>query len=155
MPIITTNLSGTTITVFQSGASYQWVKCPAYSIISGETAQNFTATASGDYAVIVTLNGCSDTSACVTVNKAGINNQPKAISNLAIYPNPNCGIFTIKSNGKGFYNVFNELGQIIQSFELNDKNSFTVNIENLSVGVYYISGMNNDYFVTKKVLVIK
>ena len=50
---------------------YQWVDCNNnYSQISGATNQEFTATTSGSYAVILSGGGCSDTSNCVTVSYA-------------------------------------------------------------------------------------
>ena len=37
-----------------------------------ETSQEFTPTTNGEYAVIVTNNGCSDTSNCLTLTTVGI-----------------------------------------------------------------------------------
>jgi len=66
-------LSDTTITANNASASYQWIDCSDMSVINGETSSSFTATASGDYAVIVTEGGCSSTSNCTTVE---VNNAP-------------------------------------------------------------------------------
>lgn len=54
------------------GTSYQWLSCPGFTPIAGQTNQSFMATSNGDYAVEVTLNGCKDTSACYTVTGIGI-----------------------------------------------------------------------------------
>ncbi|MCI5054701.1 MAG: T9SS type A sorting domain-containing protein [Flavobacteriales bacterium] len=53
-----------TLTAEESGASYQWVACPSYTPLAGDTLQSFTTSVSGEYAVIITKNGCVDTSAC-------------------------------------------------------------------------------------------
>ncbi|MEI8204074.1 MAG: T9SS type A sorting domain-containing protein [Bacteroidota bacterium] len=62
---------GTTLTATASGAGYQWLNCNGYSIIAGQSAQSYTASASGSYAVIVTQNGCADTSECYPVYIGG------------------------------------------------------------------------------------
>ncbi|TSJ48029.1 T9SS type A sorting domain-containing protein [Fluviicola chungangensis] len=69
-----------------SGASFQWVNCNAnFAAIPGETSPVFTPTANGNYAVIVTDNGCSDTSACFLYTNLSINELDQSIS---VYPNP-------------------------------------------------------------------
>ena len=86
-PVETTSLNGYTIMSNQAGAAYQWIICPAMTYISGATNQSYTATADGDYAVIVTLGECSDTSACVSIVITGIG-KVAADNQFTIYPNP-------------------------------------------------------------------
>lgn len=74
--LATLNLSVTAVnlTVVQAGgnlvsqatnAQYQWLDCAnGYAIIPGATAPQFPLTTAGSYAVEVTQNGCTDTSAC-------------------------------------------------------------------------------------------
>ena len=62
--------------------------------IVGETAQSFTATITGNYAVVVTENSCTDTSACTFVQvvglpEFGLNNE------VIVHPNPTSGEVTI------------------------------------------------------------
>ena len=63
-------LENGTLTATTGGAEYQWLDCDDnFSPIEGETAQSFTPTVSGNYAVEITENGtCVDTSACYTVS---------------------------------------------------------------------------------------
>jgi hypothetical protein len=49
------------------GISLQWMDCTPGTVFSGATSPTFTAYANGDYAVIVSDNGCVDTSTCVSV----------------------------------------------------------------------------------------
>lgn len=86
---INTNLSfnGFTITVTQTGATYQWIDCNTMQPIPGETGQSFTATANGSYAVEVTLNGCTETSVCSDITGIGIGETGFA-SDVRLYPNP-------------------------------------------------------------------
>jgi hypothetical protein len=63
-----TTFNGSTITANANGASYQWVDCNnGNTPISGATNQSYTPMMNGDYAVIVSQNGCSATSNCVTI----------------------------------------------------------------------------------------
>ncbi len=76
------------------GASYQWIDCSTNQIIVDSTNQTFSVNWSGDFAVVVTENGCSDTSNCITVITSDINNE-KLLRNYNIFPNPFDEIVTI------------------------------------------------------------
>ncbi|MEL6534424.1 MAG: hypothetical protein AAFQ98_03375 [Bacteroidota bacterium] len=66
---ITVSTVGETITSNQATGTYRWLDCnDSYSIISGETAQSYTPTTNGAYAVEVTNTGCVDTSSCVVIS---------------------------------------------------------------------------------------
>ncbi|MEI6123508.1 MAG: T9SS type A sorting domain-containing protein [Bacteroidota bacterium] len=71
---------GATLTAAASGAGYQWLNCIGFAIIPGQISQSYLATVSGSYAVIVSQNGCSDTSDCSSVYIAGPPAQPGDIS---------------------------------------------------------------------------
>ena len=70
--VITVNTSvtqnGSMLTANASGAAYEWLNCNGNILVQGETAQSFTATSTGSYAVIVTQNGCADTSSCYSTD---------------------------------------------------------------------------------------
>ena len=72
-----------------------------------------------------------------------------------IYPNPNTGVFTIQSNTEAVYSIVNDLGQTIMTFKLNAGNNYTVNIENIASGIYFIYGINDAQVVRQKVIVNK
>ncbi|MCJ8288130.1 MAG: T9SS type A sorting domain-containing protein [Crocinitomicaceae bacterium] len=76
-----------------NGGTYEWINCTTGAPIVGETGQEFIATTNGDYAVVITLNGCSDTSNCVTVENADIDQH--FLESISLYPNPTEGKFTI------------------------------------------------------------
>lgn len=60
--------SGMTLSAIASGATYQWLNCNGFTQITGAINQTYTATTVGNYAVVVTQNGCSDTSICLTAD---------------------------------------------------------------------------------------
>jgi PKD repeat protein len=73
LPSTGTSLTNSTITALQSFATYQWVECPALTLIPNANDMMYTATSNGAYAVIVTSpQGCADTSACVSISGLGI-----------------------------------------------------------------------------------
>ncbi len=79
--------TGATLTANATGSTYQWIDCDnGNSIVPGATNQSYTGTSNGNFAVIVTSNGCTDTSACQN-NTFGISENSLAISST-IYPNP-------------------------------------------------------------------
>jgi len=81
---------GNQLTADQNGALYQWLDCDnGLAVIPGEVNQSFTAGASGNYAVQITLLNCTgggdmvDTSTCVTVDCQGdIDNDVNQIGSL-------------------------------------------------------------------------
>lgn len=79
--------TASTLTAHATGTSYQWLNCSNNTAIQGATSKDFTPTASGNYKVVVTKNGCSDTSNCYAVTTTGIE-QPAFAQHVNIYPNP-------------------------------------------------------------------
>lgn len=62
---LTLSMTDNIVTANATGATYQWINCSSNSVLMGETNQNYTIMDNDSYAVIVTQNGCSDTSTCV------------------------------------------------------------------------------------------
>ena len=143
------------ITANAVGAVYQWLDCNNNnSIIDGETGKSFTATTNGSYAVVVTENGCADTSICVTITTVGI--IENAITNqVSIYPNPNQGLVNIEFGNlkEVSIKVFNVSGQLIYHKE--DINTSTHQFKlNEAPGVYVLEvnahGEKQQYKLMKK-----
>lgn len=81
------SINGLTLSASVTGASYQWINCKDNTAIPGENDQFFTATSNGNYAVIVNLNDCIDTTDCVEINDVGL--VKNTIDDLlTISPNP-------------------------------------------------------------------
>jgi hypothetical protein len=86
--------NGTTLVSNETGAVYQWIECSTVAAISGAVNASFTPLVNGNYAVVVTKNGCSDTSACYFVTVVGIIN-PNFETEVLLYPNPTKGDFVL------------------------------------------------------------
>ena len=120
-------VSGITLTAMESNANYQWLDCDNGNVsLSGETGKSFIATLNGNYAVEITKNNCTDTSACYTVNQVGINPLNNSLSGMELYPNPSSGDFVIV---------------------------FPVVVENVKVSIYSINGklMENKSFTNNSI----
>ncbi|MEQ1732965.1 MAG: T9SS type A sorting domain-containing protein, partial [Bacteroidia bacterium] len=147
----TTTVTGDSITATVAGATYQWIDCSTNAALSNDTNQSYVATATGSYAVVVTLNGCTDTSACVSI----IITNTKAINTAAVisaYPNPNNGTFSITTATYGTYTIVNELGQVVGTFTTN-ANETTAHIAGLVSGVYVIKNTQNGTIARTKIVV--
>jgi hypothetical protein len=78
--------NGITLTAAAISVTYQWIDCSTNQPVVGATNQSFTTTeAVGTYAVIVTANGCSDTSTCISVDQSGLS---EGDINFGLIPNP-------------------------------------------------------------------
>jgi hypothetical protein len=134
-------LAGITLTATQSGGTYQWVDCGNGNLpIGGATNQSYTATANGSYAVVLTFNGCSETSSCTAVTTVGIE-EITNFSNLVLYPNPTNGQFTIN-----FGNEYDEV--LIEITEANGKKVKKQKFRNTSNEAISFTGQSGIYFVT-------
>jgi hypothetical protein len=136
---VATTTAVTTITATQAGATYAWLNCTTNQLIAGATAQSYTPTLTGNYAVIVTNGTCFDTSACVTISFVGVNELGKD-SNFKIYPNPATDILTIQvadlSNGSSF-TIVDQHGRKVKAGNL-EGGETNVNIKDLKNGVYVL-----------------
>lgn len=57
-----------TLNANETNATYQWFNCSTTQGIADSTANSFTAFVDGEYAVVITKDGCVDTSNCHYVN---------------------------------------------------------------------------------------
>lgn len=137
-PSINNNVtvSGSTITAAQAGAAYQWVNCSNGTAITGATTQSFIPSVAGNYSVMITLAGCTQTSSCqlVTLRVHDVD----AIPELKISPNPTSGILKITAKNEiEKVEITNFAGQRLMSFQPNSVNT-EINISQLKEGVYLV-----------------
>jgi len=150
---IATSLSGTTITAVANPATYQWIDCTNSNvIIAGATNQSYISTVNGSYAVIVTQNGCSDTSACVSITNTGINGSIQN-SELLIYPNPaNDKVIIELGNLIGEYlKIMNAIGQVVYDAEIKNT-KIEIDLSVFANGIYTIQVQTAKGIVLKKLV---
>lgn len=124
-----------TLTVAQTGATYQWIDCGTQQPISGANSQSYTATTQGSYACTVTLGDCEGTSVCTTAGPVAI--TPGQLEGLRVYPNPahdrlmvDASLFTASE-----FQLYNLLGERIAIIPMNATTA-VIDLSNLSAGVY-------------------
>ncbi len=136
LPDVTITTSGNTLSV-PAGNTYQWVDCGSLSEISGATSASYTATATGNYAVAVSSNGCADTSDCVSLTIIGIGQT--TLPAFKVYPVPAADILTIVSDdittATTVYAV-DKLGNRIALPYTLQGNHILVEVKQLAAGIY-------------------
>ncbi len=145
---VTTN--STDLHATQSGATYQWIDCNGNTAISGATNQNYTPTNGGSYAVIVSINGCIDTSNCHSFTPLGI--EATAFNPyLIISPNPTDGyakVELIESSALGTsIKIVDMSGRVIKEIacKMNaGKQSSTIDLSEIAAGLYTIQVFRED-----------
>lgn len=148
-------VSGMQMTANQSSATYQWIDCKnGNALITGATAQSYTATTNGEYAVIITRNGCTDTSNCITINSAGI--EDLNLINTQLYPNPTSTALTVDFGqivNLDVIELTDAMGRVIQTFKNFQGIQIEINVARESDGVYFLN--LNRGAVTKTMRIIK
>lgn len=144
----TVTLTSGILTADQAGASYTWLDCNnANQPIAGATAQSFTPTVSGSYAVRVSLNDCVDTSSCINMTVTGIHDKSTTKA-YKIFPNPAQTSVIIQAN-EIIKNIklTDITGRIVKQLSPN-QSSVNLNIEDMANGLYLLN-INEGETVTK------
>jgi hypothetical protein len=127
-----------TVAASPSGMNYQWINCASGTDIPTATAAQFTATANGSYAVIVTsLQGCEDVSDCITISSVGLDQMD--ITEMNVFPNPTNGEVNVSIPESVSVNVsiFDAQGKLVAE-QMNVTNNGKLNISNVTPGVYMV-----------------
>jgi PKD repeat protein len=138
---VSVNQNGIILSANATADFYQWVDCNnGNSIINGETNQSFTATQNGSFAVKITQNGCTDTSACYTVTTVGI--LENTFSNdIIVYPNPTDGIVKIdlgKTLSEFSVSLTDVNGKLINQTSYKNTKMIELNL-NAQPGIYLLT----------------
>ena len=147
-------ISQLTVEAAETGATYQWVDCNNSNLpIPGATSKQYVASTNGDYACMVTKNGCTEITNCVRVGSLGLANNDNAFS---IYPNPSNGAFAIEMpsvTANTVVSVTNAAGQIVFTTAINATTS-TIDVSNVEAGIYFVT-ITNETGSAKKSIIIE
>jgi hypothetical protein len=89
----------------------------------------------GNYAVIVTLDGCEKTSACYEVTTLSTDKLEQF--SLNIYPNPSNGNFTVVTSQATSIKVVDAVGKVIYQATIKEGSNH-LQLEDTMNGVYFI-----------------
>lgn len=135
-----TSVSGMTLSANNTtqGTTYQWVDCDANNTaIPGAVNQFFTATTSGNYAVVITQGNCTSTSNCVAVTDASLVENQETM--VRVYPNPCSDVLYIESSFMEQVNfqLFDGKGRLVLNGQIDEVND-SISLKNLNAGLYLL-----------------
>ena len=134
-----------------TGAVYQWLDCNNnFSPIPGATAQKFLPNQGGSYALEVTENNCTDTSACF-ISSVGL--EENAINELiSIFPNPTNDRVNIETDNTKIAQMalINMNGSVVLEVQ---RNANSIDVSQLGKGVYYLKIVTSEKGVAFKRIV--
>lgn len=135
----TVSQAGNILTASPAGAaSYTWVQCPMMIPMPAGNQQVYNAPGPGQYAVIISQGGCTDTSSCVTVVSTGLNRE-EAEPELKLWPNPVRDVLHIEANGLSRLlnlTLYDGSGRVLKRCTLSG--SGTMDLQGIGKGVYYL-----------------
>jgi uncharacterized delta-60 repeat protein len=126
-----------------NATAYQWVSCdfnydsllwaidPCF-----DNFGIFMPVFPGYYAVIITENGCTDTSDCVFVDYTGSVGEWES-NTLIVYPNPTKDWVQFELEKRGMVRLYSTLGQLVFE-EQRDAGLQTLELIGLSEGIYFV-----------------
>jgi hypothetical protein len=145
-----------------TGVTQLWTVPTGAVITAGSNTTSMTCTW-GTVAGSVTVksvNACGQSSArsktvtlATCMEEEGGAPEEGRMASLDVYPNPNQGVFIIRSAQAGNYRLLNSTGQLIEEIQLSDSNNYSFEVTGLSSGLYFIQGMIGTEYVQQKVIV--
>ena len=134
----------------EEDAAYQWIDCDnPDEIFPGSNEQYYFPFRNGNYAVIVTKGGCTDTSNCHFHLYIGI---PENTDNdeLRIYPVPTSSIIKIEAEGITKVEIWD-----LQGRQVYVGNESEIDLGNLPNGIYIVTVQINGRILTRKIAIQK
>lgn len=130
-----------------TGGMYTFLSCDNGTTLLSGISPDFTTTSNGLYSVVIELNGCVDTSSCVSFTSAGVNEVEK--SSLQISPNPCEESLMIHCSAVHFssFQIIDMLGKTIMEIEFNSGVSHLVDVSKLLPGNYLITLKDSNEFL--------
>jgi hypothetical protein len=124
-----------TLTINGTAQSYSLnnVSTPTVIVISPPSTTIYTVTGMG-------AGGCAATATLTqnVISCLGISEYKSSTPDFIIFPNPNNGVFTIRSSGKQEVKIYSQTGILLNTLLCEADQDLTV--ENLAAGIYFISG---------------
>lgn len=119
--------------------SYQWIDCNTNLAIPNANGQTYSPTSYGNYACVVALNNCTDTSNCVSFIPAMLTDTQT--EKFQVYPNPanDKVIFNPPSStGKWSLRILQITGEVVYQEEFSERPvNYTIECSQFSSGTYF------------------
>lgn len=145
------NPQGNTLTAMQNNVNYQWVDCDDnFAPIPGATQQSFTPSQlTGNYACVLELNGCYDTTGCFVVDQTSLMENT---IDFEAYPNPVNNVLQISSSvGMDLIEVIDVTGRTVLSKAVKASET-ELSTADLNSGMYFVRVWKDGVFATRRIL---
>lgn len=142
VPVVTSSLTGITYSATGTPGTltYQWIDCATGTAVPGATSATFIPTANGSYAAVgETTDGCTDTSACLSIAIIGLDEL--LASSVQVYPNPATSEILAVTNGTQIlsYTVMDAKGRVVLAKTLNENaTEIGISLMTISEGTYIL-----------------
>ena len=136
---ITISQTGLTSTSnYLQSNKYQQADCTNNTILQGDTNRSIAFPANGDYRVILSKRGCTDTSACFTAVGVGIN-ESNFNDQFSLSQNPTEETFQLINSGHAKINALikNTTSQLINISKMHLKSRFYLTCQKLPLGYIF------------------
>ncbi len=145
-----TSYAGDSTLVATGGVTYQWIDCTTGLAILGETNDTLSITSNGDYAVVATnLNGCTDTSDCLTISDLSVKQLVEL--QLDLYPNPTRDIVKVTMSVQfAEVSIYDAAGKLIETLTVQSGDE--IDFRSVEPGVYFFRMISENAETTKKVV---
>lgn len=134
------SINGNTLGTSVIDADYQWIDCDTDMEIQGATESTFSPSTSGNYAVVVTKNGCSSISPCESMTIVGTL-APAREKHHVVYPNPMITTLNVSigsSYKEGSIALYHITGKRVHAQKLNGERQVEINVNDMIQGAYYL-----------------
>jgi hypothetical protein len=121
---------------FQTNTTFQWIDCNSNSLIEGATNSSFTSQTTGNYAAIISQEGCIDTTNCYILGSLSVNNLGES-SKIHAFPIPSSEYISINNLIEDQLIIQDFNGKVIsnENYSISEN---TINIKKLVPGMYFI-----------------
>ena len=135
----------------QATGTYQWIDCDTNTAIPGETSQSFAPLTSGNYAVEVTIGGCTEMSTCT--NFTVLSSEEFQYKEIIVFPNP--VVSTVKIDNALEYDlnisISDITGKIVRRAQSQNE-LIEIEFNDMASGVYFVTVASDTKSSTFKII---
>jgi len=135
------------LTAEAADATYQWINCEFYEAVEGATSQTFYPEENAYFALIVTQNGCTDTSDCFFMQIESILSSNK--TNIVLKPNPATDFILLEFDATIHPQTIVTYDMHGSEIPVTFNNNYEANIQTIAPGLYFskINLPNESYII--------
>ena len=153
---VNVTVQGNTLTASAANASYQWIDCATNQPISGATGSSFSPATSGNYAVVVTENGCTATSTCIFVQIVSTH-EPLGGAAWTLQPNPATNfaqvVFSLEAEEDLWLEVLDLAGRtLLRQNVAKGARQLDLNLDGLPDGILIVRLANGQSVSTQRLM---